>query len=161
MERGEQMKKKVVVLLAVFSLLLVIVGCGKSEAVKEKKKASDDIFASGATFYTRWSEDWPEKFKITKSEENELEVIYLENSQQSIVPYETEMQENGHLLYSFKGNKIDGDSTFEDGESAKYIIKIDGKYYFIAQPTVENEKIDLKDYDKIKKRSVTIMREKE
>lgn len=38
------MKKKLVALLAVFTLLLVIVGCGKSEAVKEKKKASDDVW---------------------------------------------------------------------------------------------------------------------
>lgn len=153
------MKKKLVVLLAVFTLLLVIVGCGKSEAVKEKKKASDDVFANGATFYTRWSEDWPEEFKVTLNEKNELKVITLKNSQETLVPYKTEKQEDGNLLYHFNGSKINGDSTFEEGESATYIVKIDDLYYFIAPITVENENIDLKDVEKVKERSFTMMRE--
>lgn len=162
MERGEQMKKKVVVLLAVFSLLLVIVGCGKSEAVKDKKKSSDDVFASGATFYTSRDEESSEEFKITLNEKGELKTLYLKNSLESIVPYETEKQDNGYLLYKFNGKRIDGDDrTFEKGESDTYIVKIDDIYYFIAPITVENENIDLKDVEKVKKRSFTIMKEKE
>lgn len=159
------MKKKVVVLLAVFSLLLVIVGCGKSEAVKEKKKASDDIFASGATFYTRSDEDSSEDFKVTLNEKNELKVITLKNSQETLVPYETEKQENGYLIYQFNGNQINGSHIFEKGEpgtiddSDTYIVKIDEFYYFISPITVENENIDLKDAEKVKKRSFTMMRE--
>lgn len=156
------MKKKLVVLLAVFTLLLVIVGCGKSEAVKEKKKASDDVFASGATFYTSRSEDDSEEFKVTLNEKNEVKTIYLKNNLESIVPYETEKQANGHLLYRFNGKRIDGDDrTFEKGESDTYIVKIDNIYYFIAPITVENESIDLNDFEKVKERSFTVMREKE
>ncbi|WP_317913201.1 hypothetical protein [Carnobacterium maltaromaticum] len=155
------MKKKIVVLLAVFSLLLVIVGCGKSEAVKEKKKASDDVFANGATFYTRRGEDWSEDFKVTLNEKNELKVVTLKNSQETLVPYETEKQEDGNVVYRFNGSQSDGDIIFGQDESDKFIFKIDNAYYFISPSTIENENIDLKDFETIKKRSVKMMREKE
>ncbi|WP_366533481.1 hypothetical protein ACOJIU_18975 (plasmid) [Carnobacterium maltaromaticum] len=132
------MKKKLVVLLAVFSLLALIVGCGKSEAVKEKKKASDDVFASGSTFYTRRDEDWSEDFKVTLNEESELKVIKLKNNEETLVPYETKKQENGNLLYQFNGNQSDGDIIFGQNKFAQdksdfFIVKIDNSYYELVK----------------------------
>lgn len=141
------MKKKLVVLLAVLGLLGVVVGCGNTEKASEKKvekEKSEDVFANDDSFKMRNGDNLSYFFELTSTEPNVLTVYDLENNRREYrFAYTAEKQENGHLLYTFDGEKINGKSVFTTTMGIKpnyYIVEHEGSHYFIlANP--RNEEI--------------------
>lgn len=141
------MKKKLVMLLAVFGLLGIIVGCGNTEKVtgkKVEKQRSEDVFANGDSFKMRDSDNLSYYFEITSTEPNVLTVCDLENNRREYrFGYTAVKQENGHLLYTFDGERINGDSVFSDYIGIKpeyYIVEIESNYFFV-HASLKNEEI--------------------
>ena len=130
------MKKSLLVFFALLSLMLV--GCGTKESkeeVKVEKEKSEDVFANGDSFKMRKGDNLSYFFELTSTEPNILTVYDLENNRREYrFAYTAEKQDNGHLLYTFDGEKINGKSVFTTTmgiESHYYIVKSDDSYIFV------------------------------